>query len=177
MTEIRGPDAFYVIAKLLLTDVDAAVRQTAAGPCERVCVVPGDVSWDDCCGQLTANVRSVFVSDDFPTGTLGRGLVRATPCDSPWLVGELGVTILRCAPQPQGAGPIPSLAPTCEALDAAALTQVIDAYTTLETVLETLCGLRGDEDIVDYVLSDQVSVGPSGGCVGSDLTVYVSVNR
>lgn len=174
MTQFQGPTAFYNLAALLLTEVDRALQLTDAGSCDRVCVVPGEVAWDECeCCQLSVNLRRVFVSDDFPTGTLGRGLVRTTPCDSPWLVGELGVTILRCAPQPTGN----DLAPTCFALDAAARTLTIDAYTAQTTVISVLCDLRGEEDIVDYVMSDQDVVGPQGMCVGSDLTVFVSINR
>jgi len=170
----QGPTAFYDVSKILITNLDTALQASAYGSVDRVCVVPGDIAWDQCdCGLLAVSPRRFFLSDEFPEDAVGRGVTRTTPCDLPFLIAEIVVAIIRCAPQP----PDGQIAPTCESLDAAAAILLSDAYVVLTETVSTLCELTANNDILDYVLSEQVTRGPEGACVGTDLVVHVGVPR
>lgn len=171
---LQGPYAFYEVSRLLVTNIDLALRSSLGGSTNRSCVVPGEVALDECeCGMLSVSHRRFFLSDEFPEDAVSRGTTRTTPCDLPYLVGEFVVTIARCAPQP----PDGQLAPSCAALDAAAQVFLSDAYVVLTETVRTLCELVSNDDIIDYVISDQVSKGPEGVCVGTELVVHVGVPR
>lgn len=171
---IQGASGFYDVANRLVLAIDEDLLASIAGRPDRACVVPGDIAWDGCdCGILAVSPRSWFVSDAFPDASDARGSLRVGPCDLPWLVGTIEVQIVRCAPSPDGN----MLDVPCDKLDAAAEILVSDAYLTLRSVSVTLCELRNDEQIVDFVLGEQQTVGPQGGCVGTMLTAQVALNR
>jgi hypothetical protein len=170
---MRGPSAFYDVASILVTGVADALDESPAGRPDRACVVPGEIAWDGCdCGVLAVSPRSWTLSDAFPD-VAGFTGVQATPCDLPWLVGTIEVQIVRCAPSPDGN----VLSVSCARLDAAAEILVADAYLTITETVATLCELRLSEEIVDYALGEQLTVGPAGGCVGTSLTVQVALER
>lgn len=170
----QGPTAFYDISALLISEIDQALQLTTAGTVARVCVVPGELAWDQCeCGTLAASPRRFFLSDEFPEDSLGRGIVRAGPCDLPFLVAEVAVSIIRCAPQP----PDGFTAPSCEALAASAQVLLSDAYVTMTETIRVLCGLAATNQILDYVLGEQNARGPEGSCVGSELIALIGLMR
>lgn len=174
MTLLRGPLAIWHISSVLVTGIDAALAATTAGAPNRACVVPGSIAWDECeCGTLAVSPQRFFVSDEFPEGALGRGLVRTSPCDQPWLVAELFVQLIRCAPTTSELG----VAPTCVDLAAAAQVLLVDAYTVLTETLRIMCELRENDETVDYVIGEQVTRGPEGLCVGTELNVFVGIMR
>lgn len=170
MTQLRGPTAFYDVATLLVDGVRDALAASLGGAVDRACVVPGEVAWDAChCGLLAVSPQRFFLSADFPTGTS----VRTSPCDAPWLVGELVIDVVRCAPTPQGT----SVSVPCDQLDAAGQVTAADAYVTLTETVSVLCGLVEDERIVDYLLGEQVTSGPQGSCIGTELRAFVAIYR
>jgi hypothetical protein len=170
----QGPTAFYDISALLLTEIDQALQLSSFGSVNRICVVPGELAWDQCeCGTLAASPRRFFLSDEFPEDSLGRGIVRGTPCDLPFLVAEISISIIRCAPQP----PDGQLAPTCESLAAAAQVLLSDAYVVMTETISTLCTLTETNQIIDYVLGEQNTRGPDGTCVGTELITLVGIPR
>lgn len=170
----QGSTAFYDVSKILLTNVHQALLTTPQGSVDRACVVPGEFVWDACeCGTLAVSQRRFFLSDEFPEDAVGRGVTRTTPCDLPFLIAEIVVAIVRCAPQP----PNGELAPTCVALDAAAQVLLSDAYVVLTETVRTLCELTTNDDIIDYVISDQTTRGPDGSCVGTEIVAHVGVPR
>lgn len=178
MAQLRGPSAFLDVARLLVANVEAALAASLGGAVERACVVPGEIAWDQCtCGLLAVSVRRWFVTDNFPESSAGLGgnaaTFRATPCDLPWLVGELRLEVVRCAPIPDGN----ALSVPCPELEAAAEVLLSDAYVALTESISTLCELRESEQIIDYVLGDQETRGPSGDCVGTELVAQVAVVR
>ncbi len=174
MTQFQGELAVWDVSSILVTGIADALAATDAGAVDRACVVPGDVAWDECeCGLLAVSPRRFFVSDEFPEGALGRGLVRTSPCNQPWLVAEVFISIIRCVPQPGDN----QLAPTCEQLAAAGRVLLVDAYVTLDTTISILCELREDDRIIDYVLGEQLSRGPEGACVGTELGVFIGLDR
>jgi hypothetical protein len=176
VVQYRGPGAFYQIGNVLVTNLSAVLADSLGGPVQRACVVPGEVVWDGCtCGLLAVSVRRWTLTDEFPDGSSGfiQSVTRSTPCDLPWLVGELHVEVVRCAPIPEGG----ALDVPCADLDAAAEVLVSDAYVTLTETVATLCELRETDQIVDYVLNDQDTRGPRGDCVGSELVAFVAIVR
>jgi hypothetical protein len=172
---IQGVRAFYDVASMLVTGVGAELTASPAGTPERACVVPGEIAWDECdCGMLAVSPRAWTVTDSFPETTgFGGAATPVSPCTAPWLVGTIELQVIRCAPSPDGN----VLSVSCERLDVAAEVLVADAYLTLTTTISILCELKSDEQIVDYVVGEQLTVGPQGGCVGTSLTVQVSVDR
>lgn len=176
MVQLRGPGAFLQLGQLLVTNVGDALAGSLGGAVDRACVVPGDIAWDDCtCGLLAVSIRRWFLTDNFPetSAAFGANTIRATPCDLPWLVGELRLQVIRCAPTP----PDGQLSPSCAALEDAAAVLLSDAYVALTETVATLCELRETDQIIDYVAGDQETLGPAGDCVGTELVAQVAVMR
>lgn len=170
---LTGPLAFYTVASGIATSVDAALNNTLGGRPQRVSVVPGAIAHDACdCGALYVSPSDFFLSDDFPQGGLSAG-TRDTPCELAWAVSRITIELMRCAPQPLGS----ATAPTVQALDEATRIYVSDAYYVRKTTLAYLCGLKSNDDIIDFALGDQSQNGPGGGCVGTSLVAYVSLPR
>lgn len=176
MAQLRGATGFYQVAQLLVTNVELVLRDSTGGPVERACVVPGEIVWDGCnCGLLAVSVRRWFLTDDFPetSAAFGANAARRTPCDLPWLVGELRLQVIRCAPIPEGN----AISVPCVELDTTARVLLADAYLALTETVSTLCELRESDQIIDYVLGQQETLGPSGDCVGSELVAQVGLMR
>lgn len=174
MTQLQGSLAVYTVATTLVTGISDALDVAGAEPLNRVCVVPGEIAWDECtCGTLAVTARRFFLSDDFPQGSLGQGLIRSSPCDLPWLVAELAIQVIRCVSGPTGT----SLSVPCPQLDTAAQVLLLDQYVTLTTTVSILCAFKTQDRIVDYVLGEQTTVGPQGDCVGTELVALVGFYR
>lgn len=160
---------FYQVSARLLTAVKAELTDVPG----RACVVPGAIAWDDCnCdgGQLAISLNRIFASDSFPTEIT---VPISGGCDAAYLVGEITVQVIRCAPQPQGE----ALSPTCTVLDTTAQLIMADALTIFNAVE---CELRDEYDaneIADYIVRQSVIVGPEGGCVGSELFTQIGLLR
>lgn len=171
---LKGPRAFYEIGTIVLSDIEVAIADSIGGPAQRVGMVPGETAWDECdCGLLVASLRRQWLSDDFPEGQFAQSIVRSSPCNLPWLVGELRVQLIRCAPNPQG----DNLAPPVEALDGAAEILISDAHIITNTIVATLCELKETDQIIDYTIGELDTMGPDGGCVGSEQLVFIAVYR
>jgi hypothetical protein len=165
---------FYQIAAKILADVAAAIAEGPTPTVSRIGVVPGEIAWDGCedCGQLVISLTRVFLSDAFPTEA------SVTPqgnCASAWLCGSFTLQLIRCAPTPDERGN----PPTATALDSCAYVLMTDSATIMNTVPCTLQAMQTDptQTIEDYVVIQQLPVGPLGACVGSQLDVIVSVAR
>lgn len=177
MAQLRGPTAFYDVAQILISNLVTELADSIGGPVQRACVVPGEIVWDGCnCGLLAISVRRWFLTDEFPEGSVGFGdtsTTRGTPCDLPWLVGELRLQVVRCAPIPEGN----AISVPCSELADTAQVLISDAYVLLTETLRTLCELREDEQIIDYVLGQEETQGPAGDCVGVELVAQVGLMR
>jgi len=171
---LRGPRAFYDVSAILVTGIDAELAESPAGRPERGCVVPGEIAWDGCdCGALYVAPRNFNLSDTFPDASDSSGSLRIGPCELPWVVASIEIQIVRCAPSPDGnVFDVP-----CNKLDVAAEILIADAALVLRRATVELCQLKNDDQIVDFIVGEQLTVGPSGGCVGTALTVQVATER
>lgn len=166
---INTPLAFFDIATTVLECVHSRIVNAGLPDFGRVCVVPGEVAWDDCsCGQLTITNPSQFSSVTFPLPSEG---MNETQCGAPYTVSTFEVTALRCAPNPDRNGH----SPQCITLQNAAKILYQDKYYMRTAVQCCLAELRNSNDIEDYNMSNTVETGPRGGCVGAVLSFNVSL--
>lgn len=163
---ITGELKWYTVASAL----EQAVYDALTDEPQRHGVVPGAIAWDACdCGMLAVSIAQVYPSETFPAP-------HAAPvgaCDAPYEVAELVVQVIRCAPNAEGQNLWPSVA----ALDASARQVARDAYETLRAVSIKLCEMNEQRDISDFLVRPQVTQGPQGGCVGTELRALVQLLR
>lgn len=160
-------DYIHDVAKTFLTCVvDRLTELELPIPC-RVCVVPGQIVYDDCQGgQLAVSVTQEYWSSTFPA-------VDETPrgngCTPPYLVADYLFSLMRCAPVPKG---LNNIVP-CAELEASALLIRNDAYA-LRTALSCCADALVDQGyIVDFLLRPVATSGPEGGCVGNEAVLTV----
>lgn len=164
---ITGELKWYIVAETVRQAVHADLTTVP----DRSGVVPGAIAWDSCdCGMLAVSVARVYLSDTFPDELVTRV---SAGCDPAWEVAELVIQVIRCAPNPDNLGNPPTVA----ALAASAQLVACDAYETLRATSVTLCQMRGERDIIDYLIRPQVAQGPQGGCVGTELRALVGLPR
>jgi hypothetical protein len=157
------PSLYLDYAQRLLDCACAALEETTCGCPDWKAVIVGTVAWDACCeGMLYVAVGSVFPSLNFPEPATTR-----QPCMAP-LAGTLTVGVARCAPTFDDQGN----PPTCQQEQASAATAYEDAYAIMRGVV---CCLHADRRLYDGVAGTQSFLGPLGGCVGSELTVTLSL--
>lgn len=166
MPLITGPLKWYTVAE---TVRQAVMAELTVLP-DRSGAVPGAIAWDECdCGLLAVSVARVYLSDTFPQPLN----VKIGACDATLDVGELVVQLVRCAPNPEGDDPSPSVS----ALDVSAQVVLRDAYELLRAVSVKLCEMNRDREIRDFFVNPLTSQGPSGGCVGNELRFLVALAR
>lgn len=167
MTQLLGPLKWYAVCLDTLQAVQAALTYQV----QRAGVVPGMVAWDACdCGMMAVSVVKSWLSDTFPDpefGVVGN-------CTAAWEVSEIVVQIVRCAPSDMDAV---TPYPPSPALDTAAQVMATDAFDVLSSVAAMLCQLKDSDQISDYVIGEQVPMGPEGGCVGTELHFTVGLPR
>lgn len=165
---ISGTSRWYTVGSRL---VDAAYAGLSVKPGRRG-MVPGEIAWDacDCVGMLAVTVPRVYLSEAFPEET---ETVIGVRCQAPYEVGEYTVSVVRCAPQPEGA----EAAPPPAELDAAAGLLLQDMTETTDAVAAEMCRMHDGDEVADYLISPVESVGPEGGCVGFTLRVRVALVR
>lgn len=165
---IHGTARWYTVGSYLVTTTRSGLSASVA----RAGQVPGQIAWDDCTcdGVLAVTTPRIFLSENFPDEADGTVGVR---CQAPYEVGEFTVSIIRCAPQPEGQ----EMAPAADDLDSAAGLMLQDAAETMDAVSALLCQLKDNEDISDYLITPAEATGPEGACVGFTLRVLVSLER
>jgi hypothetical protein len=160
-----GPLKWYTLAE----EIRVAVHDALTVKPLRSGVVPGAIAWDECdCGLLAVSVNQIYPSEVFPD------LIQqpAGNCGAALNVAELVIQVVRCAPNPDGQ----SLSPTVAELDASAREVLRDAYEMICSVQERLQEMDDARDIDSYMLRPLTAQGPSGGCVGNELRVLVSLS-
>lgn len=167
---ITGQLGFYTVGTTLLNAINAALQETPGGAISRVGMVPGTIAWDDCdCGLLACAVTSEYLSDTFPLPLTDN----ASPCAAAWLVGQLVVQVIRCAPTIKIDGAMPSVSE----LDASAQSVIADAWQLMSTVPCLLETMKDAGEIIEYNVARVTAQGPLGGCVGNELSVFIGLGR
>lgn len=163
---ITGPLKWYTVASML----EQAVYADLTTQPDRHSVVPAAIAWDACdCGLLAVSRAQIYLSEQFPSPV-------AQPvgnCGAPYEVGEYVIQIIRCAPNPDDQ----TGAPTTEELDASAQEIERDAYELLKAVSVKVCEMKADGSISNFLLRPLTAQGPSGGCVGNELRLFVALGR
>lgn len=166
--DLTGTDRWYVLGTALVD----ATRTGLSASVSRWGQVPGEIAWDNCTceGVLAVTVPRIYLSDVFPAETEGPVGVS---CHAPYEVAEYTVSIIRCAPQPEGQ----DMAPAADDLDTSAGLLLQDMAETMAAVHDLLCGLSQDDTIDGFIVAPAESAGPEGACVGFNLRVLVSLAR
>jgi hypothetical protein len=167
----NGTGVFYTLLAALRDDLRDAFQQGQA-PFNRIGIVPGAIAWDECdqCGLLALAVTRHYLSDEPPleyTGPVTAGQL------GNYLVGEIAIQGIRCAPTVDDRGN----APTVEALDKSGQQIDTDAILIICTVIATLTALEASNEILSWGIRQQVFMGPEGACAGSELAAWVTVTR
>lgn len=169
---LSGSGAAYTIAHDALDAVKEQLAEGLGGVPARSCVVPGAIAWDECdtCGQLAIAAQRIFPTTNFPT----EDNTSSSQCGSAAFLGiDFTVQIIRCAPTIDESGNPPS----CDALDRCAKIVMQDAYYVICAITTLLDALIASDAIVDYLLRQQLFIGPEGACTGSDFVFTVGVLR
>lgn len=158
----------------LLADVNAALAATPYGACQYAVVLPGtDIPWDDCgCGMLAVAVNRVYRTRNFPQDAQDV----YTKCDDFAVAFDLKMVVLRCVPlgdtqQPSAVYVPPGPAQTLVALQ----TQESDRAVVFNTVTCSLSELEEVRLVGSYIVNDSVTLGPQGGCAGSQLNFKLAL--
>lgn len=159
------------VAVTVLDTVSAALTGSAGGPVSRIALMPGlEIAWDDCqCGTLALAVTNRYTSRNFPITAQDLPV----NCCNLYLVYEYALVIVRCVPGETTDARPPKVAALASAFDV----QESDAFvlrTQTECALASLYTPTGSETIAAYVVNDQPSLGPQGGCAGSQLNFKVA---
>jgi hypothetical protein len=164
---ITGTARWYTVGRHL---VDAVHTGLTSKP-GRVGMVPGEIAWDacDCGGMLAVTLSRAYLADVFPE----EAETVNGACSAPYEVGQFTVSVVRCAPQPEGA----EAAPPADELDAAAGLLLQDTTEMMDSVAALMCRLQDEDEIMDYLVGAVEPVGPEGGCVGVSLTVRAGLVR
>ena len=150
----------------------ASAALTGVGrPATRVFFQPGvEVADDSCeCGELALYVQNRDVARSLFNSAQGQ----VQNCDPSVRYTLMGLRLMRCIPNVTPN----TTAPTPAKLTAAARDLETDNFTVWQA---TQCALRQMEQayqIAAFIINEQVSVGPLGGCVGSELHFMVGWTR
>lgn len=165
---IVGAIPLYDVQQQVLTCATNALGAvTGVGAPNRIIVSPGPPTWDGCdCGLLAVSTSRIYMSQTFPIDSGGETSQRR--CGNPYVCVDMSVTIARCTPVGKNGS-----APTPKQESEAARILYDDAAAILSGVACCLQSMsEGSPPLVeDYVIRQQVVVGPEGGCVGTDTSL------
>jgi len=159
----------YEVATTLLSFAQTALSATLAGvPADaRICVVPGQLAWDDCeCGLIAVEFNGSAFSNNFfsPQPEISNGCLS-------YATFTYTITALRCVTGTQAAGH----PPTCAQLDAAAQVFYDDGLALLMGTSRALKSMMDANMILEYGMNGLVPTGPQGNCVGQTQQVTVAL--
>lgn len=160
---------FYTIATNILSCAYAGVDHVDPWPINRSCVVPGsETAWDDCqCGQLTIAETRRYPSTSFPSEEIDF----QAECGEPWIVAVFDLTLVRCVHIPNQNG----LPPSCVDLQTDAQQLMKDKLDIRRAVMCCLTDMYDSEQIAEFFIGAQESVGPTGACAGSSMLISVGL--
>jgi hypothetical protein len=152
----------------LLTAVSTALSASTLGTPNRIVYVPGnEVAWDKCdCGQLGLHVVNRYRTRQFPLSGVD---VILGNCDDVGMVIDCAMSIVRCVPGPGDDDD--DMAPDPTALRNTAIAFEQDAFIVWDTTQCYMTGLKNatPKTITDFIINEQVSLGPLGNCAGTEL--------
>jgi len=164
------------VATQVLTAAAVALSGSSSGPVKRVALFPGtEVPWDECdCGLLALNVVQMYNSRG---GMLQSAGDVYQNCEPPVRVATMQLAVVRCLPVASPSSV--TQAPTPAQMIAAFAVQEEDAFLVWQS---TQCVLNQLDDptnpqVAAQLVNERISLGPAGGCVGTQLTFKVGWYR
>ena len=156
----------WEVATLLRDCTLNAVVHTAPWEIARVCVVPGEIAWDDCqCGQIAVAELRRYPSMSFPAEEVNS----EDDCGMPWIVVVYTVSLARCAPMPdQNGNP-----PECSAMETAAQQLMDDMLKMQRGIQCCLDTAYNTHTIAAWQIGAQEISGPAGACIETNMQVLV----
>jgi hypothetical protein len=174
-TTMMAATSVLTVASQVLSACQVALSGSSSGPVNRVALYPGaEIAWDECdCGLLAINVVRMFNSRGNMLQDAG-DVYQA--CEPPVRVASFQLTVVRCLPV---TGHDVTSPPTPEQLIAAFAVQEEDSYLVWTA---TQCVLNQLDDptqpkVAAQLVNDRISLGPLGGCVGTQLNFKVGWYR
>lgn len=160
----------FEIAELLLACTYNAVDRTGDLEIKRLCVVPGEIAWDECeCGQLVVAEQRRYPSNNFPLEEVDH----TAECGAPWLCVVFLISLARCVPGVTTNGKPPS----CAALQASAQQLSLDMGHIRNAVECCLNVAYDNHSVTAYELGAQEIQGPQGNCIETNLMVTVGITN
>lgn len=164
------------VATLVLNAASTALSGSSSGPVGRVELYPGaEVPWDECdCGLLAVNVVQMYNSRGAMLQNAGDVYQN---CEPPIRVASYQLTVVRCLPVTDP-GDVTRPPTAAENITAFAV-QEEDSFLVWSA---TQCILNQLDDptqpkVAAQLVSDRTSLGPQGGCVGTQLNFKVGWYR
>jgi hypothetical protein len=159
---------FELLQRLLTCAADALDATQHPAPTEQHVVVGLPVH-ENCCdddggdigGQLTVNLTRYYPSRTFPEEDATIVL-----CAPPFRAADIDVEIIRCAPFDREVNGL-----TCDPTIAGRVDS--DASAVWSGVVCCLVELHSTDPYLEWVVRQQIVVGPEGGCVGTRLSISV----
>lgn len=162
---VKTPALLFNVAEEIRECVCRALTDegTCGCPCKN-CVIIGEPANVGCCdgGQLSVSLERLYIHGNFPQPDNSPAL-----CFSP-LAADYKVTLLRCAPTVKDDGTLPS----CPELSDSALSVLTDLYVVERALI---CCLAAAKRMRKFVMRDARTIGPSGGCVGFELSLTIEI--
>ncbi|MGJ3558828.1 hypothetical protein ACR6C2_07565 [Streptomyces sp. INA 01156] len=159
-----------------LAETAMAVDGQPGCPCV-TCVVPGTPAWDSCdggCeggetpGQLTVHYSGMVPTSNFPQET--RDVIGSKNCLPVRAAAEYVITLLRCAPSPARTGVRPPARSSRLPRGSSRWTRRRSG-TRSRAASRRPANRRGQT----FVMGQQRTIGPEGGCVGVEQRVTVAL--
>lgn len=165
MNTLWTPQNIANVATVVLTAASTAVTGI-----DRATLYPGsEIPWDNCtCGLLALAITDRYISRNFPVSAQDQ---QRNCCDLQ-VVFAFSLACVRCVPSPTEDADMPTVKDEI----AAFTQQEWDAFTVWTTVQQSLASLESQSAITGWVVNDQVSVGPQGGCAGTELHFKVGLS-
>lgn len=159
------------IGEAVEAEVNAYAVEHGCDELFRVCyLVPGEIVWDDChCGMLAQTITDVVPSNTPPSPATD---TRQTACGPGIAVIRVTLVVVRCMPVTDDNGNPPS----CDEMLSVATCVESDRAAMRKASACKLREMREAYTVLEFGVNGAATIGPQGGCVGSQLTYWFAIH-
>lgn len=169
---IISAQALSSVSSQIVTGIGSAIAsESLGGPLTSVYYTnDASVTWDRCsCGLLALNVNRIYTSYGFPRDDTQS---KTGNCDKLIVVADMTLTIVRCVVGPDENGEPPLAEDMIYSADVA-FSDIIITRRELACILGQMYN-SSPQIIADYLIGDDVPIGPLGNCGGRELHFKVA---